>query len=119
MIEMHIDEVVKTIGHVTGKELNFIGEPIPKSNKVAPFSKAFPFQGVYFFFDSDLNLIYIGGSKLMRYRIRDHLCSNTNTKWIRNQFAFAGFIKCQDNEVFEIESQLIKAIKPIGNKQIR
>jgi excinuclease UvrABC nuclease subunit len=114
---MYIDEVAQTVEHFTGKPLNFIGEPVPKSKKVASYSNSFPFQGVYFFFDSELNLLYIGASKLMRYRVRDHIGGHTNTKWIKDQFAFAGFIKCQSvNEAFEFEESLIDEIKPIGNK---
>ncbi|WP_163528813.1 GIY-YIG nuclease family protein [Halobacillus ihumii] len=117
---MYIDELAVTVQELTGKTINFIGEPVPKNNErksVLLFSKCFPSQGVYFFFDSDLNLIYIGASCHLKHRIREHFQNkHNNTRWIKDQFAYAGFIECYSNEVFKYENSLINEFNPNGNR---
>lgn len=88
--------------------------------------------GIYFLFDIDLNLIYIGKTKNIRQRLVQH-CSDNLTQYFKYESGYtSGSTNCQKGEVqyfsyIEIEDDadrnlreilLINILKPKYNKTI-
>ncbi|OQX72860.1 MAG: hypothetical protein B6D61_13180, partial [Bacteroidetes bacterium 4484_249] len=78
--------------------------------------------GVYYFYNIDKDIIYIGKSKNIKERVLSHLSNNGSKKAIemRNQIADIGF-EITGNELTALlfESNEIKKYKPLFNKAQR
>ncbi|MCB9233794.1 MAG: GIY-YIG nuclease family protein [Bacteroidia bacterium] len=75
--------------------------------------------GVYYFYDENSNLIYIGKSKNIRARVMNHLANNTNKKAVNmlNSIAHIGFEETGSELVALLkESDEIKRFKPYFNR---
>ena len=73
--------------------------------------------GVYYLYDNNKTLVYIGKSKNIKRRIREHI--NKGTKLSKNIQYFR--FKKTNNELFGLllESSEIKRYRPIFNKKLR
>jgi len=72
--------------------------------------------GIYFLFDKDLELIYIGKAKNIRQRLVQH-CSNKSTRWGEYEYPF-GVTPCKKGEVvyfsyIEIENEKERKIQEL------
>jgi DNA polymerase III subunit epsilon len=88
----------------------------------AVFKKLPEEPGVYYFYNTNLDLIYIGKSKNIRQRVLSHFSSNSTGKAIRmrSQIADISF-ETTGNELIALlrESEEIKKFKPLYNRAQR
>lgn len=78
--------------------------------------------GVYYFFNENHNLIYIGKSKNIRTRVMTHLSNNTSRRAMEMRDAIASIDwECTGNELIALlkESEEIKINKPVYNRAQR
>lgn len=78
--------------------------------------------GVYYFYNEDQNLIYIGKSKNIRSRVMTHLSNNTSRRAMEMRDAIASIDwECTGNELIALlkESEEIKNKKPLYNRAQR
>lgn len=78
--------------------------------------------GVYYFYNDNNNLIYIGKSKNIRSRVMTHLSNNTSRRSMEMRDAIASIDwECTGNELIALlkESDEIKRNKPLYNRAQR
>jgi len=86
--------------------------PVDEVNNI-PKNKA----GIYLFYGANNDLLYIGKTKLLRQRIRQHLLSNDiNTELLRHHFVFVRCIYVDDSLERDIyETYMVNTLRPLFN----
>ena len=94
---------------------------IPKYNKekvpVAEYANIHNQSGgLYFFYDEDYKLIYLGRAEFLKSRITQHLSGKSNTKDIYHNFKYLSYMVISNPiERDMLEIYLINELKPLLN----
>ncbi|ASA22566.1 GIY-YIG nuclease family protein [Paenibacillus donghaensis] len=99
-------------------DLNFDVPKFTMLNNSAIFRHTLPKKrGLYFFFDDEINLIYIGKTKNLFKRINDHINGKTHTHLFSGEIKY--YRTCNVESDFSLdlyESHYINSMKPKYNK---
>lgn len=117
-----MDEVFEYICNNTYFEIEFLEDEIDhkridERNYTRELLKDVPVRsGIYFFFNRNKQLVYIGRAGQLRQTINAQIRGNyPNTMAYKRWFAYVAYIACDVYEAKKLQIQMIKDLQPAFN----